>query len=368
MSLKTLKIAFHFLLFITNILIAIGLVVSAFSDRIPPEKSVFLAYVGLFFPFLCVFLLCYMLYWLFLQKWKYLLVNLFTILVCWGAIQRYFPVHMQSKDVPTENTIKILTYNVMSFGYQDHTKDKPNEILEYIAKSDADIVCLQEYFENRSNKHLSSSKIHEVLKMYPYYKTFFSNANEYYKGGIAVFSKYPITKSRLIKYQSENNASSIHEISIKKKKIVLINNHLESFKLTSEDRSKYSEFLKNPGTELFDGIKGSFQQKLGPAFIIRSKQARKVREEIDKVKADYILVCGDFNDTPISYAHRTIQGDLYDAFARSGSGLGVTYNRNVFRFRIDNILHSSNMKAYNCTVDKIYYSDHYPLWCYLQMN
>lgn len=368
MSLKVLKIAFLLLLSIANIVAAILLISSAFSDRVPPDKGLIFAYLGLFFPFFCFFILCFTTYWLFLKKWNFFFVNLITILICWGSIQRYFPIHFQTKTVPTENTIKVLTYNVMSFAFQNHTNEKPNEILDYIANSGADIVCLQEYFESKSGKQLSRAKIRQVLKMYPYYSISFTNTAPHYKSGLAIFSKYPISRSRPIKYESKNNGSSIHEITVNGKKMVLINNHLESFKLTSEDKSKYSEFIKNPGTELLEGIKGSFQQKLGPAFTTRAKQARKIREEIEKVQSDYVLVCGDFNDTPISYAHRIIQGDLQDAFANSGSGLGVTYNRNVFRFRIDNILHSSNMKSFNCTVDKIYYSDHFPVWCYLQMN
>lgn len=368
MSLKTLKIAFHLLLFIANVVAAIVLILSAFSDRVPPDKSLLFAYLGLFFPFFCFFILCFILYWLFTKKWRFFFVNLITILICWGSIQRYFPLHFQTKEVPTENTIKVLTYNVMSFAFQNHTKENPNEILEYIANSGADIICLQEYFESKSNKQLSLAKIRRVLNMYPYYSTSFVNTTPYYKSGLAVFSKYPIAKSRPIRYGSPNNGSSIHEIKVDGKKIALINNHLESFKLTSEDKSRYSEFIKNPAADLLDDIKGSFQQKIGPAFTVRAKQARKIREEIEKTEADYVLVCGDFNDTPISYAHRKIQGNLHDAFAQSGSGFGVTYNRNVFRFRIDNILYSSNMKSFNCTVDKIYYSDHHPVWCYLQMN
>lgn len=368
MSLKALKTAFHLLLFIANIVAAIVLISSAFSDRVPPDQALLFAYLGLFFPFFCFFILCFSIYWLFLKKWKFFFVNLMTLLICWGSIQRYFPLHFQTKEVPTENSIKVLTYNVMSFAFLNHTKENPNEILEYIANSGADIVCLQEYLESKSGEQLSASKIRQVLKMYPYYSTNFTNTTPYYKSGLAVFSKHPISRSRPITYESENNGSSIHEIRVNGKKLILINNHLESFKLTSEDKSKYSEFIKNPGTELLDGIRGSFQQKLGPAFTMRAKQARKVREEIEKMKADYVLVCGDFNDTPISYAHRVIQGDLQDAFVQSGSGLGVTYNRNLFRFRIDNIFHSATMQSFNCTVDKIYYSDHFPVWCYLQMN
>lgn len=370
MSLKTLKIAFHVLLFAVNLVAAVILILAAFSDRVPPDKGLIFAYLGLFFPFFCLFIFCFFFYWLFLKKWKFLFVNLLTILICWGSIQRYFPMHFRTDKVPEENTIKVLTYNVMSFAYQNHTEDTPNAVLQYIADSGADIVCLQEYFENKSENNLSASKIRKALKMYPYYSTNFTNSNPYSKSGLAVFSKYPISHSRPIKYESKGNGSTIHEIIINGKKVVLINNHLESFRLTSEDKSRYSAFIKSPGTELLDGIKGSFQQKLGPAFLKRAGQAEKVREEIENAasKTDYILVCGDFNDTPISYAHRVIQGDLRDAFADSGLGLGVTYNRNVFRFRIDNILHSSNMKSFNCTVDKVYYSDHHPIWCYLRLD
>ena len=94
----------------------------------------------------------------------------------------------------------------------------------------------------------------------------------------------------------------------------------------------------------------------------------KETKEIEKIDSDYTLVCGDFNDTPVSYVHRMIQGPLTDAYAASGWGMGTTYNENFFWFRIDNILHSANLIPMNCTVDKVRYSDHYPLWCYLKME
>ena len=57
---------------------------------------------------------------------------------------------------------------------------------------------------------------------------------------------------------------------------------------------------------------------------------------------------------------------LDDAFTQSGKGLGISYNQNKFYFRIDNILISPNLKAYNCTVDRsIKASDHYPIWCHI---
>ena len=89
-----------------------------------------------------------------------------------------------------------------------------------------------------------------------------------------------------------------------------------------EDRTRYSSLHKELSSDGLDDLKGAFEQKLGPAFRIRAKQAEAVSKEIKNAKGDYVLVCGDFNDTPISYAHRTIQGDLTDAFAESGRGMG----------------------------------------------
>jgi endonuclease/exonuclease/phosphatase family metal-dependent hydrolase len=215
---------------------------------------------------------------------------------------------------------------------------------------------------------LTQEKVTRALNMYPYYFTVPLVQKNRYWIGLAIFSKYPILNSRKILYDSTFNGSSIHEIDVKGEKLTVVNNHLESFKLTMEDRSKYVDFIQNINAETFDDLKETFQLKLGEAFLIRAEQAEIVTEEIENATGDYVIVCGDFNDTPISYARRIIQGTMRDAFAESGNGVGITCNQRFFWFRIDHILHSPNMKAYNATVDKISMSDHYPLWCYLEMN
>lgn len=365
---KTLKLFLKGLFLLANVLIVVLFIASAYSDRVSPERSMLFSYLGLGFPVFCVLNVCFVVYWLFLLEWRFLLIGLCSFLICWEPIKNYFPFHSQVKDISKEKVIKVLTYNVMGFAYKDHSKKSPNRIVEYIANSDADIVCLQEYAVSKSEKFLTTQKLVNALSMYRYRSIIPIGSSGSLDFGIAVFSKYPLSNSRKIKYDTEFNGSSIHEVNVDGKKLTLINNHLESFKLTMEDRSRYSAFIKNINTETFDEIKGAIEQKLGPAFLVRAKQAEAVAREIEKVKTDYLLVCGDFNDTPLSYAHRTIQGNLMDAYAASGRGVGVTYNRNLFWFRIDHILYTSNMKSLNCTVDKVRYSDHYPLWCYLKMT
>jgi len=350
---------------ITNVLTALLFIASAFSDRVPPGKSLFFSYLGLVFPFICLLNVFFVVYWLLFRNWKYLLIGVFTFIICWQSVRSYFPLHLKSEPIPEENVIKVLTYNVMGFAYKDHTEKSPNEIIKFIAESGADIVCMQEYYFHRSGKGLNATKLNKALEMYPYRSVILVKNTNW---GLAVYSKYPISNSRRIDYNSENNGSSIHEIDINGKKLTLINNHLESFKLTMEDKTRYSDFIKGVGPETFDSLKGTIQQKLGPAYLMRAKQARAVAKEIQNTTSDYLLVCGDFNDTPISYAHRTIKGDLLDAFTESGRGVGITYNQNFFWFRIDNILYSPNMKAIKCQVGNVKYSDHYPLWCYFKLT
>lgn len=365
---KTLRIFLQMLFVAANIVAVVLLVFSAYSDRVSPDSSLLFSYLGLAFPVLCVLNLLFVLYWIFLWEWRFVAIGLLAFVVCWNPVRSYFPFHEKVEAVPADNVLKVLTYNVMAFGYKDHTPAAPNKILDYISRSDADIVCLQEYAESRGSKGLTRRKIVKALKKYPYRSIITTHSSRVQNFGIAIFSKYPIKRSRRIKYESQYNVSSFHELNVGGKKLVVLNNHLESFKLTMEDRSRYSAFIKNLDAEGLEDLRGAFEQKLGPAFRIRARQAQAVAAEAAEHKEGYLLVCGDFNDTPISYAHRTIQGDLLDSFAESGRGMGITYNQNYFWFRIDHILHSRQMKSLNCTVDKVNYSDHYPLWCYMLLK
>ena len=365
------KLLFHSFFASLSIILVLLLIASAYSDIISPEKQILFAYLGLAFPLLLFANICFLAYWLLTKKWLLVLMLVATFTICWRPFSVFCPLHLETQIQSQEDIIKVLSYNVMSFAYKNHTEKAPNKIIQYIAESDADIVCLQEYMVSSRENLMSSGDVARALPMYPYIAEiiFSSPENSRYKYGLAVLSKFPITSSRRIPFPSVYNGSSIHEINVHGKKVVVVNNHLESFKLTAEDRSKYSDMITHINLESFDDLRGSIQQKLGQAFRVRAKQAEAIASEIQKANGYYTIVCGDFNDTPISYARRTIQGSLDDAYVKSGFGMGISYNQNFFLFRIDHILHSSSMEAYNCRVDtRVKMSDHYPIYCYLKLN
>ena len=107
--------------------------------------------------------------------------------------------------------------------------------------------------------------------------------------------------------------------------------------------------------------------KLGEATRKRALQAEAVADYIRQHRDMSIILCGDFNDGPISYTHRTIAKGLTDCYVASGNGPGISYHHAGFFVRIDNMMCSDDWEPYECKIDrKISSSDHYPIVCYLK--
>ncbi|MBK6641784.1 MAG: hypothetical protein IPG39_11360 [Bacteroidetes bacterium] len=77
-------------------------------------------------------------------------------------------------------------------------------------------------------------------------------------------------------------------------------------------------------------------KRLKKAFIKRAAQADMISKHIGTSPYP-VIVCGDFNDTSLSYTYKTISAGLLDAFRESGSGMGSTYTGPIPGLRIDYI-------------------------------
>lgn len=365
---KHLGKALVYALLAVNLFFTGLLLLSAYSPWIiNPTVHPVLSCIGLVLPVFLFINLCFLFFWLFTNP-KWALIPVAGFILCIGQILTYMPVNFRTKKVP-ENTIKVLSYNVMGFNkLKKHTKDDPNPIIEYILEKDPDIVCLQE-FQFSTDKHLlTEAGINKAFKKYPYHRK--NNVSTYGNGNwVACYSKYPILSVTPISYKSTYNGSVAYEILVDGDTMTVVNNHLESNKLTKEDKDAYVDMIKDPQTEKVKNGVRHLVKKLAEASAIRAVQADTIRNVIATSRHSSVIVCGDFNDTPISYAHRVISKGLDDAFTTSGRGLGISYNQHRFYFRIDNILISKNLVAYNCTVDNsIKESDHYPIWCYIGLR
>lgn len=369
-----LRRTFRTTFFVLNVFTLVLLLSSFLSWSISPSRTTVFAYLGLGFPIVLFVNVLFVLFWAILHNWKVLLLNIFVFVVCIKPITTYFPVNLKTQ-APPENSIKIMSYNVRGFNWEMHKKwTKEHPMVEYLSSVDADIICMQEYMASMNDKHASTKNLQKALgkDKYPYYSVIpLRSTKGGYEYGLACFSKYPIKAILSIPIVSTDNGSALYQIDVNGKTISVINNHLESNRLTSDDKKLYVDFLKRDGDDAprLNDITHNLEQKLGVAYKKRAPQVDMIAKYIEEQKTDGVIVCGDFNDCPISYSYSKIKGSiLEDSYTETGLGPGITFHENHFWFRIDFIFHSKNMKAYDFTIDRVKFSDHYPVWTYLSFK
>lgn len=358
-KLSQLTLSFFIVLNIVAVLI---LILTAYSPYLNPDFFPISSNLGLGFPIVLFVNILFILFWL-IFKYKGMKYSVIGLLIIAPQIFKYTPYNIQRK--PPQEAIKIISYNVMSFNGFKKEADGKNNILEYLKKSNADIICMQEYNVSKNKKQVTQQDVQKALSRYPYHNI--QAVGDRGSGNkLAIYSKYPISNIAKIDYKSAYNGSIAYTVNIDGNKTLIINNHFESNKITMEDKVVYERILKmEDKTQIVKDTKG-LVSKIVEASSIRQKQAKKVDNVVKISKLPFIIVCGDFNDSPLCYTNRLLEETLDNAFVKSSKGLGISYNQNKFYFRIDNILISRNLKAYNCMVDKsIKDSDHYPIWCYI---
>ena len=345
-----------------SLVISTLLILAAYSSYLSPDQFPILTNFGLGFPVVLLIQIgLTILFKVFkLNAFKF---SLIALLIVSPQIYKYSPVSFFNSN-PPKQAFKLLSYNVMGFAGLEKNKNGKNSILEYLQNSKADIICLQEYSESTNNKYITRKDILAALKKYPYFKIH-AIGEKGSNNKLAIFSKFPILSSEPITYKSSYNGSVAYILTIHDDKYFLINNHLESNKMTKTDKVAYKKILnlENSKDKLLADSKG-LAHKIIEASQLRKKQVEIVDHYIENSNYANIIVCGDFNDSPLSYTNRLLEKRLTNAFIQAGFGLGISYNQNKFYFRIDNILISKNLKAYHCEVDQsIKTSDHYPIWC-----
>ena len=247
-------------------------------------------------------------------------------------------------------------------------RNSAHPLLEYIAKTDADIVCLQEYMISKTGKSLlTQNDVNKVLSKYPYRSiTGLEYSGKYHTYGLACFSKYPIKSTKEFTFKGSYNGAAVYEIDINGEIYLVANTHLESNKISASDKKLYGNLLVKRDSETFNKVTSNIKERLGRGYTKRAIQVQKLSDYIARQEFDKQIICGDFNDTPISYAYKKMKGNhLKDAYASTGFGPGITYYEDFFLFRIDYILHSKNLKSHKTKVDRVKFSDHYPVLTYL---
>ena len=354
---KQVKYTFAFTFIAINITIVMAMIFCAYSCYIHPHRHPNVSYIGMAFPVFLVLNIFFVPFWLIVKK-KLSCIPLIGLIICSSAIRTYFPINLFASE--DESNIKFISYNVFHMG--DSTKNNvpsENPILLFLMKQDADIVCLQEAMYIDYGKNLDT-----LRTVYPYF-----DRQDTYNNTMAILSKHPIIDITDLDNEDVHMRTVAYRIKWNEDTILVLNNHFESFKLLDSEKESYEEMIKHPDSESNEQRIDSLIMKVVDANSIRALQVDWLSNYIANRKEKYIILCGDFNDNPISYTHHKMTGCLNDAYTRGGNGPGWTYNRSSMYFRIDNILISDEIKACKAYVDNsINTSDHYPIISWLKLN
>ncbi|MDY4575422.1 MAG: endonuclease/exonuclease/phosphatase family protein [Intestinibacter sp.] len=245
----------------------------------------------------------------------YINIKKFVFLVIMILATSYF-ISIQDNNL-NKIEIKIISYNIHSGTDRDMIPTLFDTI-NFLKKSKADIICLQEVNES-SKVGFQVSSLKEELNMYSHFGANVVNDNGNY--GLATYSRYKIIdKKHVYLTSTKEQRGFLHTIvKIKNKKVHVINVHLG---LDCEERKK---------------------------------QIEELRFYIKNLKNEYFIILGDFNEGNISLNDEIIV-DVAEELNKSNI---LTFSMGLDR--IDYMFVSNNIKIESYEVLIKNMSDHYPI-------
>ncbi len=335
------------------IIAAFVLLISAYGGRVDPTVWVMPSMATLALPIVTLVVLLLLAVLALCKQWRAAVIIVGALMLSWPTLRLISPFNLGHREAKEGKTpLKVLTMNVTQFNWNDG--DHPSKNMRYILDEDADIVVIQEGLVYFSYEKLKTVKpmLQELYKKYPYRKKHFFD--------VGILSKYPFdeVESPVLAQDSLGYFIKAWDVDAPGGNIRVVNMHLSSLRFTGND-SQVIESMNTPSGRK-KRIK-SVTKKLDVGFRSHARQAGAVRQVLDETPGD-VLVMGDMNDTPGSFAYRTICGnDLRDAWADTGFGPIYTFHAHHLYVIIDHILYRGDMRVLSCRRDKKGESDHYPM-------
>lgn len=362
-----LKIIVRRTLLWSNICGVAALLLSVFLPCVNPGQWWPAGFSGFFFPFLFLLCLLYTAVWAWRKNRKYGWMNIIAIICAMPAALTTWGVHIFRENIISKQTnsgqFTLMTYNTSSMGLERYVtnKDKEAAIYNTIASGSPDILCMQEFYTN--DKPGNEQHLQRITSTgnYPYH--YFTRDKTHWESwhyGIVLFSRYPIiTASAIPSVESSTGSGSTFlqaDIAINGDTIRVFNVHLISYMFKGED---YENMKAPKGTGLV--------YKMRRTFPTRSSQALQLAALI--AASPYpAIVCGDFNDTPVSFTYKTISRNLQDAFLKTGAGWGRTLSYLSPSLRIDYILAQPAVNIHGSKVFHNRPSEHFPVMACLSLK
>ncbi len=351
-----------FFLFL-NLIAAVCLIAGGSCIYLNPAQWWFISFFGLAYPFFLVVNLFFFLFWLVI-KFRYVVIPVIAIALTLPVLKTYFSFNLfRDKPEDSGSAVKIMSYNVRNFDVYHWGKEnnRLESIIQLIKKEKPAIACFQEFYDVDTGRYQTIKMLKNKAGFNNYYfeKTFTGHGGQHW--GTAIFSRYPIVNHGKVKFNNATqNSCSYADVQIDSLLVRIFNIHLQSIYLSYEDYNYLDEISEQQDLQVEPTRK--IASKLKKAFILRSQQALDIDKEIKK-SPHQVIVCGDFNDTPASFAYHTLSNELQDAFLEAGWGMGPTYRGLLQPFRIDYIFTGTNFELRNYRTINEAYSDHNAITC-----
>lgn len=282
-------------------------------------------------------------YLLYKQQHAIAMAGLVWVLFSFLLIKRVVGTNTGTMDLAQAQALKVLSFNSETFPTGTTT--------EFNTLLNADIACFQEYSPNSQIEHRYSARVEKL--------TCFDMDRQV---GLALFSRYPIVQQYgRIWDRTEGpdiNGFLCADIAYGADTIRVVNVHLWSMGVRT---SKIVTALKAGNAGVFFAEVGDTFQRLKEGFENRNVQVQEVESYVAGSRYP-VIICGDFNETPMGYSYGKLSRNFRNAFEEVGQGLGFTLNRHPYCVRIDQQFVSSDWHIKTCqTLSGVSFSDHFPV-------
>ena len=361
-------VRFSNLIRILTISCLVCLLLSYLAPFVHPNTLKIIPFFGLAYPIFLLLTVISLIYWAVLKSRMALLI--LGVLLIGGKLHfRIFAFGSDSKVIPEkEKLLHVMSYNVRLFDLytadENNIYEKRNLIFEYIKNEDPDIICFQEFYhQDKPTKFKTRDTLVDILGIKDYHERFAHKLKGRQNFGVSILSKFPLIAKGDVMFSTQGDQDFNYCIFVDLVKnqdtFRIYNVHLQSIRLQQED---YSLFKDGGAAIEKKSMIRFLVDKLRIAYPKRAEQARAVIEHV-QTSPYPTIVCGDFNDTPMSYAYNQFDKLLIDAFRESSFGIGSTYIGKVPAGRIDYIFHTPNLISSGFKIQRQKLSDHRAISC-----
>lgn len=316
--------------FVLTVAVVVLFVLTLFVPRLDPRVWGELTTLGIVAPFVYAAQALMTLYWI--MRWRLWVAVPMILISLFGLFNVSTFYRMELRRTYAEpkydrQAMKVVTYNVRSF-IDDNGKRNIDSVAAMIRSINPDILCFQEFgFKDAMDTLLKN--MNGLPKSL--------NRNNL---SPAIYSRYPIINAERIDKQKNYLWA---DLVVRDDTIRVFNLHLHSTTIRKADKN----YIEN--NEYIDDEESEEQLR---SMLTRLTENNKLRaSQVDTIKqiinaSPYpVIVCADFNDTPVSFTYRKMSRRLRDTYREQGRGYAHSYRGFYDMLRIDYILCSKEFEV-----------------------